>query len=75
MEIIREEKNILHFSPFSLPIILTVSLKIRSQGVREVDVNPFYQNGRMQVYCNIRLSKSHPILIKSLTSPNCLEET
>ncbi|VDO06399.1 unnamed protein product [Rodentolepis nana] len=31
-----------------LPIILTVSLKIRSHDIREVDINPFYQNGRMQ---------------------------
>ncbi|VUZ39663.1 unnamed protein product [Hymenolepis diminuta] len=44
----RRNRTVFYIFGLIVPIILTVSLKIRSQDVREVDVNPFYQNGRMQ---------------------------
>nr|CDS25544.1 integral membrane protein GPR155 [Hymenolepis microstoma] len=44
----RRNRTVFYIFGLILPIILTVSLKIRSHDIREVDINPFYQNGRMQ---------------------------
>ncbi|KAM7534676.1 hypothetical protein Aperf_G00000109204 [Anoplocephala perfoliata] len=44
----RRNRTVFYIFGLITPIILTVSMKIRSQAVREVDVNPFYQSGCTQ---------------------------